>query len=143
MKNKHFMCGRTHAGHLRRENVSETHYRQLACLYLVTASIGMTHGVPGFAIMAAKRGRARVAVARQKTQYLCHVVFAMDFTKLGVMFLRDRTTIAKACQSIEEIRDNPTHDFALLILESSLHRFAESLDLLETGKLEEADNDTF
>ncbi len=137
MKVKHFLCGRMHAGHLRREGINKKHYQRLACLYLVAANVGIAHNIPAFAIMASKRGRARVVSARQRAQYLCHVGFAMSFTNIGKMFLRDRTTIAKACQNVEESRDNPSHDMALLLMESSLRHFAQSLDLLE-----ENDNDT-
>lgn len=143
MINKHFLDGRGHAGHLRRTTASDEHYKRLACIYLVTANIGMTHNVPAFAILKSRRGRSRLSHARQTAQYLCHVGFSMNFTNIGKMFMRDRTSIAKACQRVEESRDNPSEDMALQLLETSLRHYAESLNLIITETSKEASNDTF
>jgi chromosomal replication initiation ATPase DnaA len=63
------------------------------------------------------RGRARVALARQVTMYLAHVACGLSLTEPGALLERDRTTVAHACQVVEERRDDPRFDRAIELLE--------------------------
>lgn len=63
------------------------------------------------------RGRAKVALARQVAMYLAHVGCGMSLTETGRLFARDRTTVAHACNVIEDRRDDPIFDRALDLLE--------------------------
>jgi chromosomal replication initiation ATPase DnaA len=63
---------------------------------------------------------ATVALARQTAMYLAHVTFGLSFSEIGHLFERDRTTVAHACQVIEDLRDDPTMDRALAFIEAAL-----------------------
>lgn len=57
---------------------------------------------------------------RQAAMYMANVAFGLTYTEISTMFGRDRTTVAHACAMIEDLRDNPTVDRALTVLESAL-----------------------
>jgi chromosomal replication initiation ATPase DnaA len=65
------------------------------------------------------RGRKNVALARQTAMYLAHTVCGLTLTETGDLFQRDRTTVAHACQVIEDRREDPTFDRAIDMLERS------------------------
>jgi len=64
-----------------------------------------------------KRGRAKVALARQVAMYLAHVVLGLTLSDAGHLWGRDRTTAAHACRLIEDLRDEQHFDGLLTILE--------------------------
>lgn len=66
------------------------------------------------------RGVAKVALARQVAMYLAHVSIGLNFTQIGVLFERDRTTVAHACSVIEDRRDDPLFDTVLELLECAV-----------------------
>lgn len=74
-------------------------------------------GVAPSDLLAASRGRARIAAARQLAMYLCHVGAGRSLTDVGLFFGRDRTTVAHACRLIEDRRDDPVFDGRLDELE--------------------------
>lgn len=63
------------------------------------------------------RGPAQVAVARQVAMYLAHVACGLSLTDAGALFGRDRTTVAHACQVVEDKREEPAFDQAIELLE--------------------------
>jgi chromosomal replication initiation ATPase DnaA len=63
---------------------------------------------------------ARTALARQSAMYLAHVLLGLNFSEVGRIFGRDRTTVAYACRSIETRRDDPVLDSTLCALEDVL-----------------------
>jgi Bacterial dnaA protein helix-turn-helix len=63
------------------------------------------------------RGRARTALARQVGMYLAHVSLSFSLTQVGQLFDRDRTTVAHACEVVEQRRDDVTFDRAIELLE--------------------------
>jgi chromosomal replication initiation ATPase DnaA len=63
------------------------------------------------------RGPAQVAVARQVAMYLAHVACGLSLTDAGALFARDRTTVAHACQVVEDKREEPAFDQAIELLE--------------------------
>lgn len=52
--------------------------------------------------------------------YLAHVAFGLTFTEIGHLFHRDRSTVAHACCVIEDLRDMPSIDRSLTIIENAL-----------------------
>lgn len=67
-----------------------------------------------------KRGRASIALARQTAMYLAHTSFSLTYADVGVLFERDRTTVAHACNVIEDRRDNPSFDLTLELLSRAI-----------------------
>ncbi len=84
-------------------------------------------GGAGAGVWGCSRGEAPVARSRQFSMYLAHVVCGLNFTQIGLVFARDRTTVSHACRLIEDRRDDPFVDRALDCLEHSI------LCLLDTG----------
>lgn len=75
-------------------------------------------------IRGPSRGRAHVAYARQVAMYLAHVAWGMSLTDVGRLFDRDRTTVAHACEVVEDRRDDPAMDRCLDTLESIVRSFS-------------------
>ncbi|MBI1339268.1 chromosomal replication initiator DnaA [bacterium] len=65
------------------------------------------------------RGRSSAAFARQIAMYLSHVSFGMSLARVASAFARDRSTVAHACQIVEDRRDDPTFDAWLETLEDA------------------------
>ena len=63
------------------------------------------------------RGRARTALARQAAMYIAHVGLSFSLTQVGQLFDRDRTTVAHACEVVEQRRDDVAFDRAITLLE--------------------------
>lgn len=59
-----------------------------------------------------KPGRTSQPVARvrQIAMYVAHVVLRLSMGDVGRGFGRDRTTVVHACQTIEDLRDDPEFD---------------------------------
>lgn len=66
------------------------------------------------------RGNAQLAFSRQVAMYLTHVAFGLSLQRVATAFLRDRSTVAYACNLIEDRRDDPKIDDMLDQLEASL-----------------------
>ena len=66
------------------------------------------------------RGSSAIARARQVAMYIAHVGFGLSLTEVGHMFQRDRTTVAHACQVVEEGRDDQDFDHAVGLLEQAV-----------------------
>lgn len=86
----------------------------------IELAVTWVFGVRHCDIVRATRGRARVALARQVAMYLAHVVFGLSLTQVGLVFGRDRTTVAHACSVIEDRRDDACFDRALDLLAQSI-----------------------
>ena len=85
--------------------------------WLMEAAIAAAFAVPVDELRAPSRRTAAVAFARQSAMYLAHVVLCLDYSRIGRLFHRDRTTAAHACQLVEERRDDPAIDRLLDMLE--------------------------
>ncbi len=59
-----------------------------------------------------KPGRSSLAVSRvrQIAMYVCHVGYGLGMRDVGGGFGRDRTTVAHACQLVEELREDEDFD---------------------------------
>ena len=86
---------------------------QFALRQFVEHLVTKTFNVSREDLQCATRGRARVAFARQVAMYLCHVTFGISMFDVGVIFERDRTTVAHACTIVEDLRDDAGFDFVL------------------------------
>ena len=86
-----------------------------------------TFDIPADGFWGCTRGVAPVALGRQISMYLAHVVCGLSFTQIGIVFERDRTTVSHACCVVEDLRDDRGIDNGLDDLERSI------LCLLDTG----------
>lgn len=75
-------------------------------------------GIPQDDIVDDARGSAATAFARQVAMYLCHVGFELSLSRVASAFGRDRSTVAHACHSIEDRRDEPQFDLWIGSLET-------------------------
>ena len=78
-------------------------------------------------LCAATRRSPRTAFARQVAMYLAHVVCGLSLTEVGTLFGRDRTTVAHACEVVEDRRDDPELDGRLEHLERAVVSLADAL----------------
>lgn len=76
------------------------------------------------------RGSGRTAQARQMAIYLSHVLLRRPQDVLADLFVRDRTTISHAVQSMEDRRDDPRLDALIERIERHVAPYlpAEELD---------------
>lgn len=95
-------------------------------ILIVELIITSIFGVKRHELYSKKRGAARIAHARHIAIYLAHVSLGLSFTRLGQIFGRDRTTVAHACQRIEDERENPQIDWILTLMELSIRRLTHS-----------------
>ena len=58
------------------------------------------------ALLKSSRGPDRHAAARQLAMYLVHVVLGRSQETIAELFGRDRTTVAHACQRLEDERED-------------------------------------
>lgn len=82
--------------------------------------------VPRCELCAPTRRAARTAFARQVAMYLAHVVCAVTLTHIGKYYGRDRTTVAHACRTVEDRRDDPNLDVFLDFLEGALRAWVQA-----------------
>lgn len=71
-------------------------------------------------LRAPTRRSPRAAFARQVAMYLAHVACGLTMTEVGVLFSRDRTTVAHACEVVEDRRDDPDLDARMERLECAV-----------------------
>lgn len=93
----------------------EDHGRQPR--HLIESAVAQVFGVRHIDLDRPTRGRKRVALARQVSMYLAHVVCGYKLGDVGSLFARDRTTVAHACEVVEDRRDDPTFDRVVELLE--------------------------
>jgi chromosomal replication initiation ATPase DnaA len=87
---------------------------------VIEATVAQVFGVTHADLSIKSRGKAHIALARQAAMYLAHVTCGLTLTEVGLLFGRDRTTVAHACAVIEDRRDDPIFDRALDLLEWAL-----------------------
>ena len=78
-------------------------------------------------LAAPTRGNAHIARARQVLMYLAHVGCRLTLTQVGKMFRRDRTTVAHACQVVEDCREDLEFDRAVELLEQTVQMVGASV----------------
>ncbi len=95
--------------------------------HLAAGVVAYATGVALQEVLSATRGSAAAAIARQTAMYLTHVAFEMSLCRVASAFGRDPSTVAHACQRIEERRDDTAVDDWLHALERSLKRAPSAL----------------
>lgn len=90
----------------------------------IAAIVAAEFRLPLSHILSPTRGSRRAARARQVAMYLAHVG-GLSLTDVGLMFGRDRTTVAHACGIVEDGRDRVVYDRRIDRLEGCV---AQSLD---------------
>jgi len=70
-----------------------------------------------------RRGRARVAFARQVAIYVLHVRLGLSLTRAARLFGRDRTTAAHACRVVEDRRDAARIDAVVATVEAAVEQW--------------------
>jgi hypothetical protein len=93
---------------------------------LIDHAMSRAYGVSSHHLWSETRGSPAVAFARQVAMYLAHVSFGLSLTEVGQVFARDRTTVAHACNLVEDMRDQPCFDRSLELLEGVLRYLAPS-----------------
>lgn len=95
---------------------------QSACRFL-EALVATALGTGIRAIRAGERGNAAEALARQTAMYMAHVSLGLSLSQVGANFGRDRTTVAHACQRVEDRREDPAFERTIACLESAFERW--------------------
>ena len=78
---------------------------------------------------APTRRSARAAFARQVAMYLSHVACGLSLAEVSSVFARDRSTVAHACELVEDRRDDPVLDAKLEYLERAVSALLGALSL--------------
>ncbi|HMN84964.1 MAG TPA: helix-turn-helix domain-containing protein [Bauldia sp.] len=94
---------------------------------LIETLVASAFRVDPAALRSPTRGNATVAFARQVAMYLAYTRLGLSYEVAGLVFGRDRTTVAHACRLVEERRDDPRLDSALDYLERAAALFRGSL----------------
>ncbi len=95
--------------------------------YLAVSLVGYALDMKAENILQAARGPRNLVHARQTAMYLTHVGLSMSLARVATAFERDRSTVAHACQRIEEMRDEAAFDIWLETLERGLATVAPLL----------------
>jgi chromosomal replication initiation ATPase DnaA len=82
----------------------------------IESLVGSAFRVPLTNFRKPSRGSPEIAFARQVAMYLAHVELGLSLSMVGGHFGRDRTTVSHACGRVEDRRDDPALDLALLCL---------------------------
>ncbi len=111
-------------------HMSDRSLRQQAQYNLILSYVASAHHIRPEFLLAASRGSKHLSEARQTTNYLAHIVYGMNFTDIGHLAARDRTSIAHGCGRVEDLRDEPARDRILHFAELALHlAFANSWEI--------------
>ena len=86
---------------------------------LAIAAAGAVFGATPHAIATPTR-RTAIARARQFAVYLHHVALGESLSACARLFRRDRATVRHACARIEDMRDDTSFDFGVMLLERAL-----------------------
>jgi len=87
---------------------------------VIDPAVALVFSVDPSELGAATRRSPRAAFARQVAMYLSHVVCGLSMTEVGSLFSRDRTTVAHACEVVEDRRDDPELDECVERLECAV-----------------------
>jgi chromosomal replication initiation ATPase DnaA len=101
-------------------SVAEACEDDSAAALLAASVAGYALKVAQTEIVEGARGSAQVAFARQVAMYLCHVAFELSLARVAIAFGRDRSTVAHACHTIEDRRDEAQFDLWIGALEAML-----------------------
>jgi hypothetical protein len=83
-------------------------------------------------ILGYRRGSRRAVRARQAAMYLAHVALGLPIMTVGQVFGRHHSTVAHACHTIEDRRDEPEFDAALADMETVARALARAAEVEAT-----------
>lgn len=86
--------------------------------FALSEAVATEYGVCLSELLGPTRGRGRVAKARQIAIYLTHIILGRPQDVVADLFRRDRTTVAHACQIVEDRRDDPRLERAMARIEA-------------------------
>lgn len=91
---------------------------------LAANAVALEFGIATTDIMdqEGKRGPRTVAFARQIAIYLCRTVFNINTARVGRVFNRHPTSVAYACEVVEDSREDPRMNEHISRLEEFLVR---------------------
>jgi chromosomal replication initiation ATPase DnaA len=104
-------------------DVSEAALRRKAQYSLILAYVAAAHHTKPEFLLADSRGSKHLSGARHIANYLAHIVYGMNFTDIGLLAARDRTSIAHGCKKVEDLRDAKSDDRALHFAELALQSY--------------------
>lgn len=105
-------------------NLAIAHLNARSSLVFLQLATAAAFGVSVEDIRSSSRRNAKVAFARQSAMYLTHIMLGLNFSAVGLLFDRDRTTAAHACKLVEDRRDDPAIDRLLQQLEDACRHVA-------------------
>ena len=106
-------------------------FKSYKCCSLTVIFVAEQFEVPVKKLMIKTHSIANEAQARQIAIYLAHTIFSVSYREVGLYFGRDRTTVAYACKTIEDLRDNTAFDCRLSKLERLLSEAADFTRAME------------
>ena len=86
----------------------------------VDRAVAMAFRVRMASLRGPTRGAAQVALARQVAMYLAHVELGLSFGQVSQAYGRTRTTVARACRRVEDLRGEDGFDRTMVKLERGL-----------------------
>lgn len=101
------------------EHVSDRSRAQLA-----TSVVAYALGYDLTDMIGQSRGPKHACTARQLAMYLTYTAFEMSLTRCAYAFGRDRSTVAHACRTVEDRRDDAAFDRWIDGLEGGLKALA-------------------
>ena len=103
--------------------------REINQMRLAMEYVTLVHRTPPHYLLGPSRGGKHLSSSRQTLQYICHVAFGMNYTRIGELTNRDRTSVSYACRQIEALRDFNEIDkslfFAEMALQAMMHHLSE------------------
>ena len=98
---------------------------------LVVRLVTNSQNLEEAAVMDTSRGSSEISRARQIAMYLLHTSLSMPYGTVAKLFARDRTTVAHACRTIEDLRDVPASDDEIMKLEGILELLTQLVGIDE------------
>lgn len=87
---------------------------------MIIANVALDFGVNNISVFSSKKIPAHLCYIRQSAMYLMHVVRQYSYSRIGLAFNLHNSTVAYACRTIENFRDDLVFDDKLAHLESCL-----------------------
>lgn len=114
------------------EEAQKPKRRKEHCKYAVIF-VAEHFGVPIADMMSKTRENAKAAFARQIAAYIAHTTLSISYTQVAEFFYRDRTTIAHACKTIEDRRDDQCFDAKLCVVENLVGEAVDFVNDCDVG----------
>jgi len=87
---------------------------------MIIANVALDFGVNNIRVFSNEKIPAHLCYIRQSAIYLMHIVCQYSYARVGTAFNLHASTIAYACKTIENFRDDQVFDGKLVHLESCL-----------------------